>query len=152
MSFEVRLLSEDNDLQGICAQMQPDVWGADNEMSSYRPEDLGRFLDAGGIAFLALSEDRIAGIAICYRIVHPSGDDTLYVHELDTHPDFRRQGVGTAILNEAFALAEELGLVEVWLGADEDNEPAHSLYRKLGPSEVEPGTVYVYAPPWRGAN
>jgi ribosomal protein S18 acetylase RimI-like enzyme len=81
---------------------------------------------------------------LCYELPHPDGEDMLYVHELDTHPDFRRQGVGQALMQELFKIAKERGLSEVWLGADDDNQAANALYRKLGPSEEGSTTTYSY--------
>jgi len=133
-----------HDLAAICAQMQPDQWAADNEMTSYQPEALRKFLDKGGILMLAYEGDRIAGAALCYEISHPDGEDTLYVHELDTHPDFRRRGVGTQLMNELFKLAKERSYTEVWLGADQDNQAANALYRRLKPSEIDPSITYTY--------
>ena len=133
-----------HDLAAICAQMQPDQWAADNEMTSYQPEALRRFLDKGGILMLAYEGDKIAGAALCYEIPHPDGEDTLYVHELDTHPDFRRRGVAKQIMSELFKLAKERGLHEVWLGADQDNEAANALYKSLSPSEIDPTVTYTY--------
>jgi ribosomal protein S18 acetylase RimI-like enzyme len=41
-------------------------------------------------------------------------------------------------------IAHEMGADEAWLGADEGNDPAHALYRKLGPDEIDPGVIYSY--------
>jgi ribosomal protein S18 acetylase RimI-like enzyme len=141
---EVRRIKDSNDLAAICAQMQPDLWGKDNEMTSYQPESLKKFLGQNGILLLAYSDDKIAGALLAYKLAHPDGDDHLYVHELDTHPDFRRQGVGTQLVQEAFKLAKELSLDEVWLGTEHDNEAAKALYQKLGPTEIEHGPTYSY--------
>jgi ribosomal protein S18 acetylase RimI-like enzyme len=143
-SIKVLRIAADDDLDAVCAHMQPGKWGTDNEMTSYKPESLGRFLERGGLLLVALDNAKIAGAALCYKLPHPDGDDTLYVHELDTHPDFRRQGVATALMRELFKIAKERGLSEVWLGADDDNEAANALYRKLDPSDVDRTITYTY--------
>jgi ribosomal protein S18 acetylase RimI-like enzyme len=124
--------------------MQPDNWAADNEMSSYKPEHMRRFLERGGLFVTVIDGEKIAGAALCYELPHPDGDDTMYVHELDTHPDYRRQGVATMLMGEVFCIAKERGLKEVWLCADDDNPSANALYRKLRPTEEDKTVTYSY--------
>jgi diamine N-acetyltransferase len=140
----IRQVKISDDLSSICAQMQPSNWDKANDMSSYQPEALKKFLEAGGVLLLAYDGATIAGAALCYVLPHPSGDDTFYVHELDTHPSYRRQGVAKQLMQKAMALAKEQGLDEVWLGADQDNPPANHLYKSLLPTEIEPTTTYSY--------
>lgn len=138
-----QVLAQDN-LGAVCAQMQPEEWGADNEMTSYQPELLKEFLDAGGVLILAYNDDKIAGAALCYELPHPAGEHSLYVHELDTHPSYRRQGVASQIMNEAIKIAKERKLTEVWVGTETTNKPAKALYESLKPYEIEPSVIYAY--------
>jgi ribosomal protein S18 acetylase RimI-like enzyme len=142
--MNIRVVKVTDDLAAICAQMQPNSWAKDNEMTSYKPEYLKEYLEQNGMLLLAYEGDKIAGAALCYYLPHPDGEATLYIHELDTHPDFRQQGVATQLMQEAFRLAKEMDLDEVWIGADDDNPTANALYKKLGPSEADPGTTYSY--------
>lgn len=75
---------------------------------------------------------------------HPSGEDTFYVHELDTHPDFRRQGIGQKLMQEVVKYAKQKGFYEAWVATETDNIPANNLYKKLSPSEVEASVTYSY--------
>lgn len=143
-SITIQRIALDNNLAAICAQMQPDLWGKDNEMTSYQPETLQKFLQQNGILLLAYAGDKIAGAALCYNLPHPSGENTLYVHELDTHPDFRRQGVATLLMNETFKIGKEPGVDEVWLATETDNVAANALYTKLQPYEIEQSVTYSY--------
>jgi ribosomal protein S18 acetylase RimI-like enzyme len=145
VSIQIKLVRDTDDLLAICAQMQPANWAADNEMTSYQPQKLRAFLERGGLLLLAWKGERIAGAALGYELPHPDGEDALYVHELDTHPDFRRQGIATMLMQELFKIAKERGLSEVWLDADADNAAANGLYKKLGPSGADPGTTYYYS-------
>ena len=142
--FRLHQVSSTDDLQTICAQMQPDLWAKDNDMSSYQPKNLKMFLEQNGIMLLAYSDDKIAGAAMCYRLPHPSGEDSLYIHELDTHPDFRRQGVATQLMNEVFKIGKELGVYEIWLATETNNDAANPLYKNLDPYEVEQSVTYSY--------
>jgi len=142
--FALHQVQIGEDLTAICDQMQPGEWAADNEMTSYQPELLKKFLEAGGILVLAQDGDSIAGAALCYELLYPAGQHSLYVHELDTHPDYRRQGVATQLVDEAKKIAKAHGLIEVWIGTETDNDPANALYKALKPFEIEPSLIYAY--------
>ena len=142
--MQISTVTLTDDFEAICAQMQPDTWGKDNEMTSYLPEKLKACLEAGSILVLAKDGEKIAGAALCYVLPHPAGDDSLYVHELDTHPDYRLQGVATSLMQECFRIAAEKSLKEVWLGTETDNDAANAFYKTLNPYEIEPSITYAY--------
>lgn len=143
--MKLRIADLSDNISAICVQMTPDNWAVDNEMSQYNETHLRRFLSEDkNILLLAWDDDKIAGATLCYILPHPDGNDTLYVHELDTHPDYRRQGVATQLMNELLSIARQKGLSEVWLGTEIDNPAANELYKKLGPSEIEQSVTYTY--------
>jgi ribosomal protein S18 acetylase RimI-like enzyme len=140
----LELLTTGDNVEAVCAQMQPDLWGKDNEMTSYQPDKLKAYLQAGGVLILAKDGEKIAGAALCYLLPHPAGDDSLYVHELDTHPDYRRQNVATKLMQEAQKIAKEKNCTEVWVGTEATNTAADTFYRSLDPYEIEPSVIYAY--------
>jgi ribosomal protein S18 acetylase RimI-like enzyme len=142
--LQLQEVDPSNNLRLICAQMQPEKWGADNEMDSYEPEKLRVFLKAGGILLLAKDDDNIAGVIVAHILPDPAGKDMLFVFSLDTHPNYRRQGVATMLMNKCKEIAKEKGLSEVWIIANSDNEPANSFYRSLNPDEAESSVMYAY--------
>lgn len=143
--ISLKQIAPEDDLGAICIQMAPNNWAKDNEMSQYKADNLRKFLESDkSLLLIAYDSNRIAGSALCYEIPHPDGEDTLYIHELDTHPDYRRQGVATQLMQELFNIAKDRGLTEVWLGADQDNPPANELYKSLRPTEIEPTITYSY--------
>ena len=58
--------------------------------------------------------------------------DEFYVSHLAVLPEFRRQGVGRALLNHADALARSSGLTKCSLCVDIDNPNAQQLYLSQG--------------------
>ena len=58
--------------------------------------------------------------------------DVLYVDALATHPDFRRRGVATALLDEADRVAARAGLPAVALDTGIENRAARALYEHRG--------------------
>lgn len=76
---------------------------------------------------------RSAGLAILTRI--PKLDARLgflYLDELHVIKEFRRHGIGKALLRCCIKLAEELKLAGIRLLARIDNEPARRLYESVG--------------------
>jgi ribosomal protein S18 acetylase RimI-like enzyme len=65
-----------------------------------------------------------------------NGDAFGYVRSVAVHPDYRRRGYGTALLEAVI----ERGEHEIDLFVDERNEAAIRLYQRLGfqPAEVSP--------------
>jgi ribosomal protein S18 acetylase RimI-like enzyme/ADP-ribose pyrophosphatase YjhB (NUDIX family) len=138
-----RLKPTDSDLTEIAAGLNE----ADSEVSvkSFTAESLRTFLsDPGRFYLIATIGSRIAGAVHGYLLVHPTGIKYLYIDEVDTVAEFRRQGVATTLLKDAFNHARILGASEVWVGTEADNEPAKKLYLSLNPSEVVDGPIYTY--------
>ena len=61
----------------------------------------------------------------------PSGRLTTYLHELDVHEKWRRQGVGSAPATEAMNLARVRGSTKFWLSTGGHNVTAQALYESL---------------------
>lgn len=108
-------------------------------------DSLTEFLaDDRNIYLTVHADGRLAGTLHAIGYVHPAGKRYVYVDEVDTDEAFRRQGVATAMLKAAREIARGIGASAVWLGADDGNDAAHSLYRSLGAHEIEPGVIYTY--------
>src|SRR5690348_9167879 len=144
MPFSMHAVSVADDLVALCAIMQPEHWAVDNQMTSYQPAFLQKFLESGGILLLAKVGEQVVGAAIAYRMPHPDGEHALYVHELDTHPDFRRQGIATDMMRALQALAHKEHFAEVWVGAEASDKAANAVYRSLHPDDEEAATLYFY--------
>jgi len=137
-----RLHETDADLAGIVDQINdaPMETGPRFTVASLR-----NFLaDPKNVYLVATIEGRLAGALHAVRYLHPSGPWYLYIDEVDTAEPFRRQGVATRLMMSVMAIARDMGISEAWLGADDGNEAAHALYRRLHPSETEPGVIYTY--------
>lgn len=59
-------------------------------------------------------------------------EDELHVNNIATHPDYRRQGVARALLDEVMGAARRRGIGYVLLEVRASNEAAQSLYLGLG--------------------
>jgi ribosomal protein S18 acetylase RimI-like enzyme len=86
-------------------------------------------------------DDAPIGLAWGLQMRSPSGRLTTYVHELDVHGSWRRQGVGSVLITEAMALARRLGSTKFWLSTGGHNETAQALYESLGGDRKPLGDV-----------
>jgi ribosomal-protein-alanine acetyltransferase len=78
-------------------------------------------------AFLARLEGEPVGFASAHVVV-----DEVDLQIIATHPEWRRRGVGRALLTEVLRMAREEGAVVVHLEVRVSNDPAQALYEELG--------------------
>ena len=82
---------------------------------------------------IAFDDDQPAGLAVLTRI--PKLDTRLgflYLDELHVISQYRRRGIGKALLAKCIDLVQDLGLAGLRLLARIDNEPARRLYEGMG--------------------
>lgn len=143
--MQIRQVTTKDNLVSIAAQCNSSTWGEDSELLTYSESSLADYIASDrNILVAAFDEDRVAGIAIGYVLLHPSGNKTLYIDELDTHPDYRRQGVATKIMEKFFAVGRLQDCSEVWLSSSKTNHIAHTFYAKLEPTEQKDATIFGY--------
>ena len=144
MNISIRRLKEsDADLAQISDQLN----AADSEVThkSFSVQSLQHFLaDPDNFYMIAVIGENLAGMVHGYVMLHPAGVTNLYIDEVDTVKDFRRQGVARTMMKEVFQLAKEKNAAEIWLGTEDYNEPAKALYESLQPDEVESGPIYTW--------
>lgn len=97
--------------------------------------------DASSFVLGAYVDDVPVGLAWGLQMRSPSGRLTTYVHELEVHESWRRQGIGTALVTEAMTLARRRGSAKLWLSTGGHNETAQALYESLGGDRKPLGDV-----------
>jgi ribosomal protein S18 acetylase RimI-like enzyme len=80
----------------------------------------------------AYINDVPVGLAWGLQMRSPSGRLTTYVHELDVHENWRRRGVGSALIIAAMSVARQRGSTKFWLSTGGHNATAQALYASLG--------------------
>jgi ribosomal protein S18 acetylase RimI-like enzyme len=147
MSIKIVRVMPEDELSTIAESIVGSEWGRDNEQTDYREDALEEIVsDPSYLMLFAYVDGKPAGLALAVRLLKPGGEHWLYVDEIDTHPDYRRQGVAKALMEELFEYAKRWGLKEVWLGTEPDNKPANALYQSLKPSEREEFIGYTFEP------
>jgi ribosomal protein S18 acetylase RimI-like enzyme len=77
--------------------------------------------------FLAVCNDEIVGTCLCFPY-----QDLGWVRQLAVEEKYRRQGLGSALLLQAFLAFKQLGYHKVGLAVESTNEKAYRFYEKTG--------------------
>lgn len=93
---------------------------------------IAKFLPPHGRIILAFVDNKACGIACLKSINSTIGE----VKRMYVDPSFRNVGVGHAILQALLSAAKEAGYKKVRLDSPKFMEPAHSLYRSVGFTEI----------------
>lgn len=91
----------------------------------------------------AMVEDKEVGFALFFHNFSTFlGRSGLYLEDLYVMPDYRHQGIGTAMFKELarIALARECGRIEWW--CLDWNQASINFYKSLGAEAMEDWTVY----------
>ena len=143
---QVSLVSPYDDLEALVSQINAAKWDELNAIEGYVAEALNQYLEKQGTRFVICRvEGLFAGMASA-RIEHKPYDMSswLYIDEVDVAVNFRRKGVGTAIMRALLELAREEGCKEVWLGTELENQGATRFYPTLNPNEIEQFFGYTF--------
>ncbi len=74
----------------------------------------------------------VAMAALHFTISTAEGGRAAWLEDCVVHPDYRRRGIGAALLAHVLEQARALGATRVTLLTDGDNARAQALYRRLG--------------------
>jgi putative acetyltransferase len=88
----------------------------------------GHYARRGGAFFVLTDGDEIIGTVALARL----GDSTVELCRMYLSPDYRRQGLGRRMMNEAMKEAERRGFSEVHLETASVLVEAIALYRSVG--------------------
>lgn len=106
----------------------------------FRMKSLG--LDDGRTYFVWIQDGRIAGVAGLHHYSW-GPDENVWLAYFGVHPDFRRHGIGSAMLLEMQLLAKSR-YRRFFIETHGANERAHQFYRMLGFREA--GSIADYNP------
>ena len=83
------------------------------------------------VYYCALHNGKAVGYAGMWQVL-----DECYITNIAVHPEFRKSGVGSMLMEELLKEARRRGITAVTLEVRKSNETAKALYRKYG---FEPG-------------
>lgn len=101
-------------------------------LAEFTQEHLGAYDFDAALSRVAIDGEEIVGFLIAGR--RPD-EEVAYVHILAVAPERQNRGLGTAMLQSAFAAFAEAGLREARLGVASYNPGALHVYERLGMTE-----------------
>jgi aminoglycoside 3-N-acetyltransferase I len=133
-----RLGAGDVDLMEAANRLFAEVFGEEGYHGPPPSQDhLRRLLSDGKfIALTAWDEGQMVGALAGYEMVKFEAERSeIYIYDLAVREEYRRQGVATALIEALKPIARDRGAWVIFVQADPPDEPAVSLYDKLGTRE-----------------
>ena len=94
--------------------------------------------EPGAFSILAFVDEQPAGLVNCFQALSTfRAKPLINIHDVTVLPEYRGQGLSTAMLNRVEEIARERGCCKLTLEVLEGNEIARSAYGKLGFSGYE---------------
>lgn len=83
--------------------------------------------------FIAVTGDEVVGSLSGYALMHPQRRQPQFLlYEIDVKESWRRQGIGSALINAFLAEARNVGAFEVWVLTNQSNDAAMAMYHGCG--------------------
>jgi ribosomal protein S18 acetylase RimI-like enzyme len=122
-----------------------DPMGGVGEMSEELAGELlsGLMTQPNFVFFLAKCNDVYAGLANCFvNFSTFKAKQLINIHDFTVAPQFRKKGIGKALMNEIFNYSRENHFCKVTLEVRYDNPNAQNLYKSLGFYECNPAMYF----------
>ncbi len=81
------------------------------------------------------------GFVTGVETTHPDKGTEMFLYELGVAEPARRQGVGSALVQELAALATQRGCYDMWVGTEDDNVAARRTYERTGARTAPPHVI-----------
>ena len=110
------------------------------------PERLARYLaNPNNWMCVAMADGVVVSMGMCVVHDHPDKPTELFLDEIGTGEEWRRQGAARCVMKKIFERADEHGIEEIWLGTEPDNIAARALYEGTG---AKPEDALIYYLEW----
>ncbi len=96
--------------------------------------ELDKFMPPPGRLLLCYPEERPAGVACLKQLSRSTGE----IKRMYVRPEYRRQGLGQALLSKLLEEATQIGYEHIRLDSARFMHAAHQLYRSNGFTEIPP--------------
>ena len=98
------------------------------------------------LLLLAFEDNKPVGFLTAHRLQRfDKRRAEVLLYEMGVGQDYRKKGIGKALIEECKIWAKEIGADEVWVLTEKDNIPAMAMYQATGAKEEASGTImWVY--------
>ena len=137
----LRLGRDDGDLAlEAFSQLKSGDWeGQGGKPESLTANYLAKFLRYDDHVFIvAIKDAEPVGYLLAYELARVDRDQTMmFFYEIGVAESHRRQGVGTALIDEIKSICRERNIMKMWVQTNESNEAAMRLFQASGGTRVE---------------
>ncbi|WP_233417253.1 GNAT family N-acetyltransferase [Halovulum marinum] len=88
------------------------------------------------VLFVAVADGQVVAQGRGVAIPNPDGPPVMFLENLGTSPDYRRQGLATRLLQAVRDWGRAQGCREFWVATETENAGAVAFYRTLGLRET----------------
>ena len=88
--------------------------------------------EIGQLLVLKDNQAVVGMVNLLFTISTALGSKVAILEDVIVHPDYRKQGLGSKLIEAAIAFAKENHCKRITLLTDSNNETAHTLYKKYG--------------------
>lgn len=100
--------------------------------------------DPNHVLFIAYDGDTAVGFVSGVLVTHPDKGTEMFLYELSVREEFRRRGIGTALVNALRDLAIERGCYDMWVLTDADNAAALATCTGTGAHDREDSVMLTW--------
>jgi len=121
---------DSNRINELFIEMLQTIYHTD-QVTGYSDGDLDRFFDGRDEWIsIAIDEDKI--IAFLSIEVHHEEKEYIYLDDLSVTKQYRNKGIGTKLIRNAEAYANEISIHTICFHVEKSNTAAFRLYERLG--------------------
>ncbi len=121
---------DSNRINELFIEMLQSIYNTD-QVNGYSDGDLDRFFD-GRDEWISIAMDEEKIIAFLSIEVHHEEEEYIYLDDLSVTKQYRNNGIGTKLIRNAEAYANEINIHTVCLHVEKSNVAAYRLYERLG--------------------
>lgn len=148
IEMKAMTLDDLDTLQAISIETFKDTFGADNSTeametfltSAYSLEQLhDELVNPESFFYFAMQNKSIVGyvkLNIGDAQTEAQGSDALEIQKIYVLPAYKRQGIGSDLIQQVLVIATKKHKSKVWLGVWERNFPALAFYKQCGFEQV----------------
>lgn len=132
MRFVIRraIPADEKRIRELFIEMLKTIYHTEN-VQGYDTEYLNRYWTNGeDTLFVAEDNEVVAYLAV--EVHRENEKNYVYLDDLSVAEKYRRLGIGSALIHEAEAYAQEIGIQHILLHVEKSNTKAFQLYERLG--------------------
>lgn len=142
IQVDIRRLREGDEALGVAA-----VRDLKENGQIPSPGHMRRLLVKDENYFYVVTEgSRPVGFLVAHRFPRIDRDcSMIYLYEIGVHPEYRRMGIGSVMIDALKQDCRNRNIMKVWVGTSTDNTAARRLFESTGANLQREGFVeYVY--------